>query len=145
MAEGLAGVTRLGFDTAPIIYFVEEHPQYLSRLTLAFDSVAAGRLLGITSTLTLAEVLVQPIRRGAVELQRAYSDRLMHSEYFETRPIDSAVAQRAAELRASFNIRLPDALQLATALVAGCDALLTNDRALQKIHAIRILLLDDLD
>ena len=89
-----------------------------------------GRVLGITSALTIAEVLVQPIRHSAVELQQAYIDRLMHSEHFETRPIDSVVAQRAAELRAGFNIRLPDALQLATALVAGCEAFLTNDRAL---------------
>jgi hypothetical protein len=65
MAEALAGVTRLGLDTAPIIYLVEAHPRYSSRLRIAFESIAAGRLLGITSVLTLAEVLVQPIRRGA--------------------------------------------------------------------------------
>jgi hypothetical protein len=31
--DALAGVTRLGFDTAPVIYFVEAHPQYDALVT----------------------------------------------------------------------------------------------------------------
>ena len=145
LVEALVGVTRLGFDTAPIIYFVEEHPRYLARLAPAFQNVAAGQLVGVTSVLTVAEVLVQPIRLGAAELQQAYTDRLLHSDHFEAWPIDATVAQRAAELRARFNVRIPDALQLATVIVAGCEAFLTNDMNLKRVADIRVLLLDELD
>ncbi len=62
LAEALTGVTRLGLDTAPIIYFVEEHPRYYLRVSRAFQAVAGGRIVGITSMLTVAEVLVQPLR-----------------------------------------------------------------------------------
>ena len=43
--------------------------------------------------------------------------------------IDQAITQTVAELRARYNLLLPDAFQAAVAIVSGCDALLTNDRA----------------
>lgn len=145
LLQQLAGVTRLAFDTAPIIYFVEEHPRYLAQVAPAFQSVAAGRLLGVTSVLTLMEVLVQPLRRNAHALQQAYTERLLHSAYFETHAIDAPIAERAAELRARFNLRTPDALQLATALHVGCQAFLTNDTALKRISDLHVIIVDELD
>ena len=32
LVQALTGVTRLALDTAPIIYFVEEHPRYITRI-----------------------------------------------------------------------------------------------------------------
>jgi predicted nucleic acid-binding protein len=37
------------------------------------------------------------------------------------------VSQKAADIRVRYGLKLPDALQIASALVAGCDAFLTND------------------
>jgi predicted nucleic acid-binding protein len=54
------------------------------------------------------------------------------------------MAERAAELRASYGMRLPDALQIAAALGERCDAFLTNDRRLARVTEIRVLVLDDL-
>ena len=56
--DALYGVTRLGFDTSPIIYFVEANPQYDARVTWVFQQVAGGALQGLTSVVTLSEVLV---------------------------------------------------------------------------------------
>ena len=64
--------------------------------------------------------------------------------YYMLVPIDSVVAERAAELRAQFTLRTPDALQIASALSANCEAFLTNDRQLRRVNALRILMLDDL-
>jgi predicted nucleic acid-binding protein len=54
------------------------------------------------------------------------------------------VAARAAELRARYRLKLADALQLALALQAGCEAFLTNDLALRRVAELRVLVLDDL-
>jgi predicted nucleic acid-binding protein len=54
------------------------------------------------------------------------------------------VAERAADLRARYNVRTPDAIQLATALEAGCDAFLTNDLALRRVAELRVLVLGTL-
>lgn len=67
LRETLSGFTRLGIDTALVIYFTEAHPQ------------------------------------------------------------------------ARYHLRMPDALQVAVAIKAGCEAFLTNDRDL------RILVLDELE
>ena len=43
----LAKVNALGFDTAPIIYFVEANPRYDSLVTAIFQRVANGTVRGI--------------------------------------------------------------------------------------------------
>jgi predicted nucleic acid-binding protein len=60
-------------------------------------------------------------------------------------PIDHDVARQAAELRAVYNITLADALQIAVALHAGCEALLTNDGALERVKELRVLVIDKLE
>jgi len=58
--------------------------------------------------------------------------------------IDSETAKVAADLRARYNLRTPDALQLATAIKAGCDAFLTNDATLKKVTELKVLVLSEL-
>ena len=76
LEDALAGVARLGLDTAPIIYFVEAHPRYDALISEVFQRIADGRLVGVTSVITVTEVLAQPIRRGDLNLQRQYLDLL---------------------------------------------------------------------
>lgn len=56
-----------------------------------------------------------------------------------------AVAERAAEIRAHYNLKLADSFQIAAAIAAGCDAFLTNDAALKRLSGITILTLDELE
>jgi predicted nucleic acid-binding protein len=42
-------------------------------------------------------------------------------------------------------MRTPDALHVATAIDAGCDAFLTNDTGIKRVHEIAVLVLDDLE
>jgi predicted nucleic acid-binding protein len=69
---------------------------------------------------------------------------LYRSRNFRLLPIDAAIAEVAADLRARYNLRTPDALQLATAIKAGCDAFLTNDATLKKVTELKILVLSEL-
>jgi hypothetical protein len=59
--DALAGVDRLGFDTPPVIYFVEAYPRYDALVTAIFQRIAARTLHGVTSVITLTEVLVHPL------------------------------------------------------------------------------------
>lgn len=143
--QALAGTTRLGFDTSPIIYFIETHPQYDGLVTEIFKRVSNAVFEGITSVITLTEVLIHPLRRGDATLQQQYSDLLINAANFQTLPIDIKTATSAADLRARYNFRTPDALQVATALGSGCDAFLTNDPVFQRVTEIRVLVLDHLE
>jgi len=60
-------------------------------------------------------------------------------------PISAGVAESAADLRARYNLRTPDALHVATAIDAGCDAFLTNDTGIKRVQEIAVLVLDDLE
>src|SRR3990172_5204225 len=92
ISEALSGVTRLGFDTAPIIYFVEEHDTYDRRVTAVFERIVDSSLLGFTSVISLCEVLVQPMRTGDSKLQHSYRELLLYSKNFEVLPVDSNLA-----------------------------------------------------
>jgi predicted nucleic acid-binding protein len=59
--------------------------------------------------------------------------------------VSAQIAETAADLRAHYNLRTPDALHVATALAVQCDAFLTNDAAIRRVTELRVLLLDDLE
>lgn len=145
LSSALTDVLRIGLDTAPIIYYIEEHPTYLPILAPIFAQVDAGSLTAVTSTITVAEVSVMPLRQNRPDLQIQYLDLLLHSVNFATVPIDPDIAQTGASLRANHNIRLPDALQIAAAMLAGADAFLTNDHALKRITGIKVIVLSELE
>lgn len=143
--DALKGVQCLGIDTAPIIYFVEANPSYDSIVTNVFQRISHGTIVGIASVITLTEVLVHPLRQNNRALARTYSELLTNSRNFSLTSITPAIAETGAELRARYNLRTPDALQVAAAIVNGCQAFLCNDKTLQRVAEIPILLLDELD
>ncbi|OGG48560.1 MAG: hypothetical protein A3F84_24010 [Candidatus Handelsmanbacteria bacterium RIFCSPLOWO2_12_FULL_64_10] len=143
--EALTGVTALGFDTSPFIYFVERYPTYLALVREVVQRVDTGTVAGYSSVITLTEVLTQPKRTGAISLENEYRDLLLHSRNFALIPIGTAIAERAADLRARYNLRTPDALQIAAALSVGCEAFLTNDNGLKRVTELRVLVLDELE
>jgi predicted nucleic acid-binding protein len=143
--EALRGVSRLAFDTAPIIYFVEANPVYDKLVSNIFDRVAAGTLEGWTSVISLSEVLVQPIVSGRNDLQQTYRELLLKSSNFHTNPINAAVAETPARMRANYGLRLPDAIQIAFAIDVGCQAIVCNDRSMRRVTELSVLILDDLE
>lgn len=143
MATALAGVARIGLDTAPIIYYVEEQQHYFPRSFAFFERIARGELRGYSSVLTLTETLTHPRRMGNEATIRAYQTLLLDSENLSLLDVNAAIAD-TADLRARHNLRTPDAIQIATALAAGCEVFLTNDREFRRVTELRVVVLDEL-
>ena len=143
--EWLHNIERLYVDSAPLIYLVEENEVYLSSIRQVVLLIDNTPLDAVSSVLTLAEVLVKPLRNGNLNLVREYCGVLVDGEDYTLVPVNSEIAIRAAELRARYNLRTPDSVHVATALATGCDAILTNDADIKRIRDIPILFLDDLD
>jgi predicted nucleic acid-binding protein len=141
----LASVTRLALDTPPVIYYVECNPRYEALVDALFAWIEDQRILGVTSVVTLAEVLVAPLARGDLQLAAQYRALFEYSGFLRLEPITRTTAERAAALRARHRLRLGDALQVALALQAGCEAFLTTDRTLHRITELRVLVLDELE
>jgi len=141
--DELRGKT-VGLDTAPLIFYIEDHPVFADRLEPFFQLVESGEIQIVTSTVTLLEVLVMPLKRGDERLAHAYNDFLVSSPNVATLPVSPAIAQTAAELRATTKLKTPDAIQLATALEYQAAAFLTNDRDFGDVRSLEILRIGDL-
>lgn len=144
LSEKLIEGSVIALDTAPLIYFIEQNPNYYSLLKAFFVALDKRQYEAVTSTLTLTETLVHPIRLGRTDLVQAYKRILLHTPYLTIFGTDSHIAETAAEIRAEYNFRTPDAIQLATAYVAGATYFLTNDHALRQFGKLEVILIGDL-
>lgn len=142
LVDELRGL-RVCIDTAPIIYFIEKNPRYLNVVRPVFAEIDAGRIEAITSTITLLEVLVQPIKANNRSLAEQYREVLLYSEGLTTFEILHEVSEMSSELRAKYSIKTPDAIQVAVSILYGANKFITNDPALKKVSDIDVLVLDD--
>ena len=135
---------RIGLDTAIFIYHLEAHPRYLPLTTIVLAGVQAGEWEGVTSVITLMELTVQPWRLGRDDVARHYEVLLTTFPNLITVTVDREVAREAARLRARYNVRPADALQVAAALVHGATAFVTNDSRLSRLNSrLHVLQLDE--
>lgn len=144
LRDALTDIRHLYLETAPLIYYVEEHPAYLATMDALLQAAEQAPIMLYSSAITLTEVLTLPMKRRDTTLAQAYRTILSQSVGFRLVAVDAHVAEVAADLRARYTLRTPDALHLATAIVADCDAFLTNDKGLRRVNELRVLLLDEL-
>ncbi len=131
-------------DTMVFIYYLEDSRPWSDLIQPLFEAWEAGTHQGVTSVLTVLELTVQPLRMQRPEAARAYRDRLASFPGLVLVPLDLPVAQEAARLRATHGLSTPDAIQVASALVAGAPVLLTNDRRLARVPDLEVVMLDSL-
>jgi hypothetical protein len=119
-------------DACLLIFLIERHAHWGGQVADAMARAPNARF-GI-SPLVKCECLVGPIRRGDPVLEQAYSELF---GVFASLPVPEAVYLQAAQLRARFTLRTPDALHLACAQHHRCEALWTNDNRLaQASHGL---------
>lgn len=123
-------------DTAPIIYVLEGRAGHGRRFQPLFQHHEQGRLALAVSTVTMAEVLAGPFAAGEEALAKRYRSVL---ESWQLVDLTGDIAEQAARLRARYRLKLPDAVQLASALAINADALVTHDRDFGKVRGVRIM------
>jgi len=132
----------VAFDSAPLIYYIEEHPEYLAIADELFGLLDSGAARGMTSVLTLEEVLVKPLREGRTELADQYRQVLTNSTNITLQPIDESICETAARMRARYGwLRTPDALQVAAAIKHQAQVIVTNDDRWQRLTEIEVAIL----
>ena len=134
---------KVYLDANIFIYLLEEVSPWVSPLQGGFSGLEAGEWVAVTSGLSLAECLVRPFALGRDDLAKVYRLALSPRSYLDIASIDIDVLVSAARLRAQLGFKLPDAIHVATALMQGCTAMLTNDAGFRRAPGIKILLLSD--
>ena len=139
---------KLLIDSSVVLSYLTGDEATSPTATLLFDGfLATGRDLGALSMVTVGEILVRPFRVGAKAVSIA-EGFLGHFAELDLIEIDYAIAREAARIRAVSDLRMPDALILATAMRDGIDRLCTNDQRLAAAaagHGIAAIVLRDVE
>lgn len=124
---GLAS-PRIYLDSCLVIYLVEQHRTFYQPVHRAIAQTPDAEYC--ISSMVELECLVGPLKLRDTDLEAAYEEFFATVTRLEV-PADAFRA--AAQLRADYGIRTPDALHLATALHHACEQLWTNDDRLTRV------------
>ena len=130
-------------DTSPIIYTVEKHIDYLALLRPLWVAMDKEQIEVFSSELTLLETLVGPLKSGNNILAKNYDDFLTTTK-IQLLPISAKILREAASLRATTNLKTPDAIHAAAAMNAGCVQFITNDANFRRISSLSVIVLKDI-
>jgi len=127
---------KIMIDTNCFIYLIESkhYPDFLPAVEELFTAVSNGVCQGITSPITLTEVMTLPRKMGREDLAYLYKTLIIHFPNLTVISIDTLIADRAAAIRGAYNLKTPDALQIATGLVSKASLFVTFDKELKRVE-----------
>ncbi len=125
------------------IYHFEVNKAYGEIVKQLFLQLQKNKLTGVTSAITLAEILsFGKLQKDRILFEQTKT-RLRQTPNLEIIPVNESISEISAILKYKYSIALPDAIQIATAVASGQEAFIANDRVLQKIKEIKVMVLDD--
>lgn len=125
---------RIYIDSNIFIFFLEAPAEKSEPIKSLFENLRTRRALGVTSELTLAEVLAGPSEHRNSLLERAYLDLIVFSGLLELWPVSRDVLYDSVRLRAihktahNKKLKLADAIHLVSAIQTNCKFFLSDDR-----------------
>jgi predicted nucleic acid-binding protein len=124
----LADAQRILLDSSALIAYHSPAESTHSLVKHIMKRIEDGGdcLCGFLSVVTAAEMLVRPLKAGPAQLTFMHTFLKTYPN-LTILPVDLEVALQAATLRATTGLPMPDALVIASALLAGCDSIITND------------------
>lgn len=135
---------RVFVDTAPIIYYLENNPQYVDLIKKFFTKCLKENIQIVTSVITIEEYLVFPYSSGKMEFADNFK-RFIEYMNIEVIDIDPNIAEQGAKIRGQYkNFKAMDALQIATAIISGCDLFFTNDKQLRQEKELPCMTMEEL-
>jgi len=132
------------FDADVLIYAAVAGHELGRRVRALFTvDAASGFCAGVGSVLLVPELLTKPLRDNATDEFNELSALLSRIDLL---PTDEATAELATALGAAYGLRAADAVHLATAVGAGADRFVTNNRSdfLKSITEIDVIYPDEL-
>ena len=144
LPQRFANHQLIGLDTVVLIYHFEGHTTYLPLTRVILDIIQSGQCTALVSTVALMELTVPAWRVHRSDIARQYEVLLVNFPHLRLVDVTRDVARQAARLRAVYNLRPADALQVASALVNGATLWVSNDKQLTRLESeLEILILDE--
>lgn len=141
-ADSLARFKKIAIDSMCFIYHFEGNTKYGNLTKELFLYLQEGAK-GVTSVLTLAEILsFEKLQQDQLLFEEEKS-KLYSTPNLKLLPVDGLLAEIASILKYKYSLQLPDAIQLATAIVSKQEVFISNDYRFKKCQEIDVLILDD--
>lgn len=101
------------------------------------DAIEEKHIEGSVSTIVLTEVLIGFYLKN----EKTAADRFLSSTIlnFDIVPVNIDIAIKAAQIRAQFRIRLPDAMITASSINSNSDYFITFNKSMLKKLEIQVL------
>ena len=141
----MSGKKKFFLDTAPIIYFLESDETFGSIVSQKIEEIINGGNLLVISSLCYGEYLTIPFRNhDSIKEKNFY--KFIKDLNIIVYDINIDIMKQAAKFRAKYKgLKMPDAIQLATAKYTGCIEFITNDKQLKAIEEVNSVILAELD
>ena len=123
-------MSRVFWDTNIFIYLFEDEGENGEQVVAILERMRARGDQLVTSSLTLGEILVKPLRDGATTVASHYENVIQSQA--QVIAFNADAARLFAEIRRDRSINAPDAVQLACAATAETDLFITNDERLSR-------------
>ena len=125
--RALADAERLLLDSSTVMAFHSPHEvahplaeHVLQRIERETDPAR-----GYLSVISLTELLVRPHRTSQARFTYMH-EFLINFPNLTILPMDETVAAQAATIRTSMRLALPDSVVIASGMLAGCEAIVSN-------------------
>ena len=142
LIESIEKQDVIGLDTCVFIYHFEGS-RYPTLTGAVFEAIESGRCRAVVSVISLMEVLVMPLRKdkaGIASMYRAVFESMPNLTMADVTPL---IAEKAAGIRAEFNLSTPDSILLATTIENDGGLFITNESSLKRVENIEVVMLDD--
>ena len=139
----MTGYNKVFLDTTPLIYFLDSDDNFGDKTKSIFEEILNNEATILSSVITCSEYLVYPYRTDNQEKIDVFFEFINACE-IDLIPISVDIAKTAAKIRAEYkDFKAMDSLQLAVAILSGCDIFLTNDKQLRQFTELKVVTVEE--
>ena len=131
-------------DTSILIYKIENIEPFLSLSFPLWEALEKEEIYIITSQLAYLETMVKPIQLNNQIVCDLYKAVLFETNGLKCISVSFPILRKATEIRAIYNLKTPDAIHIATAILKKASVFLTNDPAFKRVKEMDVIILKEL-
>ena len=100
------------------------------------DAIEENQFKCVISTIVLSEVLGGFYQNNELDETDRFLSKVMLN--YNVIPVDTHISQKAAQIRAQYQFKLPDAIIAASTILSDSEAFITHDKPLLKKLKIQV-------
>lgn len=139
--SGIKNLKKIALDSNIFIYNLEQNDRYSQYTDILFQDLFSKKRRAVTSIISLIEMLSYP---NTGEIAKQIADDFYSITNLNIYEVDQNIAMEAAKIRRGYKFRLPDSIQLATALISKAQVFISNDINLKKFKELQVILLQEI-